>query len=67
MRRRPTLTLWSDPDGQNDQDIPPELMPFALRQYRSAWDLYQKAGCPFGETDMGMLLWFTFDRQTQKN
>ncbi|MFQ5570761.1 MAG: hypothetical protein ACE5G0_13840 [Rhodothermales bacterium] len=29
--------------------------------------LYRRAGCPFGDTQTGMLLWIEFGRRTRSN
>ncbi len=55
-------------EAQAEEDeMPPELWRIAVRQYHKAWDLYVEAGCPFGETDEGMLIWFEFDQHTLEN
>lgn len=45
----------------------PFLWTMAIRQYHQAWDKYIEAGCPFGETDEAMLIWFEHDQQTRDN
>ena len=43
------------------------LWRYGLNLYRTAWEAYRKAGCPFGEHDEAMLIWFTFDQHTREN
>jgi len=42
--------------------LSPEVHQTGLRLYRQAWDEYRAAGCPFGETDDAMLVWYSFQR-----
>lgn len=39
-------------------DISPGLQPYAHQLYSQAWKKYRIAGCPFGETDDAMLVWY---------
>jgi hypothetical protein len=53
------------PFGRNDTSdarLSPEVRRTGLRLYRQAWDAYRTAGCPFGETDEAMLVWYTFQQ-----
>lgn len=43
------------------------LWRYGLKLYRDAWAAYREAGCPLGEHDEAMLIWFTFDQTTRKN
>ena len=40
---------------------------YGLKLYRKAWEAYREAGCPFGENDEALLIWFTFDQATRVN
>jgi hypothetical protein len=62
-----TMPIWSQSEGEDTDDLAPELLPYALNQYKRAWDAYVEAGCPFGESDHAMLLWFTFHQHTSEN
>ena len=35
--------------------------------YYASWKAYRAAGQPFGNSDVAMLIWFTFDVQTRRN
>ena len=43
------------------------LWRYAFNLYRTTWEAYREAGCPFGERDEAMLIWFTFDQHTRGN
>lgn len=50
-----------------EEEMPPHLWQYAVRQYNEAWDAYIEAGCPFGEQDEAMLIWFEFEQHTREN
>ncbi len=54
-------------DRQPDTELSPEMLRIALRKYKAAWDAYVEAGCPFGETDRAMLIWFAFRAYSREN
>ena len=56
----PTSAASSD-----SSKLSPELRRTGLRLYRQAWDAYRKAGCPYGETDEAMLVWYSFQEETR--
>lgn len=37
----------------------PTLHLRALQLYHQAWKAYGRAGCPYGETDEAMLVWYS--------
>lgn len=39
-------------------EISPGLRPCAHQLYSQAWEKYRTAGCPFGETEDAMLIWY---------
>ena len=51
------LPLGTDKSGP--ADLPPELQQYALTLYREAWADYRAVGCPYGETDDAMLVWYS--------
>ncbi len=48
------------PHVERSDDLPGVLHTYGRRLYCEAWTAYAEAGCPFGETDEAMLVWFTF-------
>lgn len=40
---------------------------FQHRTYRDAWSAYRTADLPFGNSDIGMLIWFTYQQATRLN
>jgi hypothetical protein len=65
----PTFTdslLPFGPHSPSSSELSPELRRTALRLYRQAWDAYCKAGCPYGETDEAMLVWYSFQQDGAK-
>lgn len=40
-------------------DLPPSLELRALQLYHQAWRDYRQVGCPYGETDEAMLVWYS--------
>lgn len=56
------------PDSpNNDSDGNTNLDRFQQRTYRDAWDAYRRAGLPFGDSDVAMLIWFTYQQHTRVN
>lgn len=43
--------------------VPDELQGYCLDLYERTRKAYEEAGCPLGESDEAMLVWFTFDYQ----
>ena len=46
--------------------LSPEMRECALKIYREAWDAYKKAGCPYGESDEAMLVWYSFREDSKE-
>jgi hypothetical protein len=46
------------PEAPNASDLSPAMQQCALNLYRQAWEAYQDVGCPYGETDKAMLVWY---------
>lgn len=44
-----------------EDNIPDEVWDYGMKVYTRAWEEYLEAGCPFGETDEAMLVWFSFN------
>lgn len=57
---------WHDfsllPFGEKNHstDLSPAMQQCALNLYRKAWADYQAVGCPYGDTDEAMLVWYSF-------
>jgi hypothetical protein len=56
------LQLNIDADPHARDTMSPELWQFGLQLYKKAWGEYLEAGCPFGESDEALLVWYTFNR-----
>ena len=48
-----------DPNESEPAGLPPSLQQYALTLYREAWEDYRAVGCPYGETDDAMLVWYS--------
>ena len=46
-------------DESSPADLPPALQQYALTLYQEAWEDYRAVGCPYGETDDAMLVWYS--------
>jgi hypothetical protein len=57
-RHDASLLPFGSQDGP--ADLPPALEQCAMNLYRQAWAGYRTVDCPYGETDKGMLVWYTF-------
>lgn len=51
----------------DDSDGYTNLHRFQQQTYRDAWSAYRIAGLPFGNSDIGMLIWFTYQQETRSN
>ncbi len=60
MKQVPGRPRWFSLDYEAVAELPPVLQHYVLALYHRVWAAYCKAGCPFGETDTAMLLWFEF-------
>lgn len=52
----PLLPLGSD--ASTSADLSPAMQQCALNLYRQAWEAYRTVGCPYGDTDKAMLVWY---------
>jgi hypothetical protein len=50
-------------DAEPSSSLPPDLRDTGLQLYRQAWDAYREAGCPYGESDEAMLVWYSFQEE----
>lgn len=39
----------------------------ALQLYQQAWEAYRQVGCPYGETDDAMLVWYTLSNNAGRS
>ncbi len=46
-------------DESEAAELPHSLQQYALTLYREAWKDYRAVGCPYGETDDAMLVWYS--------
>ena len=44
-------------------DVPSELQGYCQDLYQRTRQAYEDAGCPLGDSDEAMLVWFTFTHQ----
>lgn len=56
----------TDPQSLHE-DRPSRLRFRLFGMHWRALPLYRRAGCPFGDTDAGLLLWLEFGRRTYGN
>lgn len=49
--------------SETELGVPDELQSYCLDLYRRTRRAYENVGCPLGESDEAMLVWFTFDYQ----
>ena len=55
-------------DASSSREDRPSRLRFRLfGMHWRALPLYRRAGCPFGDTDSGLLLWLEFGRRTYSN
>ena len=50
------------PIGTNEpdsDDLHPVMQKYALHLYREAWEDYRAVGCPYGESDDALLVWYS--------
>ncbi len=60
MSNRDALSfLPIGPKANGISELPPGLQDCARSLYRQAWRDYRQAGCPYGETDEAMLIWYS--------
>lgn len=54
------------PHAADATDLPDVLQAYGDRLYLEAWAAYLKAGCPLGDSDLAMLVWYTFEEPTSE-
>ena len=59
----PLLPLGTN--SSPDADLPPALRRCARNLYQQAWKKYRDVGCPYGETDEAMLVWYSLHNQSR--
>jgi len=47
-------------------DLCPAMQQCALNIYRKAWADYRAVGCPYGTTDEAMLVWYSFQSDSER-
>jgi len=47
------------PDYTDDTTLSPAMQQCARTLYRQAWRDYREVGCPYGETDEAMFVWYS--------
>lgn len=53
------LLLPLGPSNSGDRELPPLLRHVGEQLYQQAWTAYREVGCPYGETDEAMRVWYT--------
>lgn len=54
-----------DPSRSSNEELPPFLRSMAQKLYDQAWAAYEEVGCPYGETDEAMRVWYTLFGQRE--
>lgn len=67
MKEVPDRPMSFTFDPEAVAELPPVLQRYILALYHRVWAAYRKVGCPFGETNAAMLLWFEFRLHTTIN
>jgi hypothetical protein len=49
------------------EGLPEAYVRFIERTFREAWDEYDRAGRPFGDTDAALAIWVEFGREARRN
>lgn len=63
----PRLLPFGSARPSHDEKLSPEMQQYAMKLYREAWDAYQKANCPYGESDEAMLVWYSFRTEKEES
>jgi len=58
----PLLPFGAQTDSS---DLSTTMKECAMDLYRQAWADYRQVGCPYGETDEAMLVWFSFQNESE--
>jgi hypothetical protein len=53
-----TPLLPLDSDAVDPSELSPAMQQCALNLYRQAWTAYRQIGCPYGESDQAMFVWY---------
>ena len=56
---RSMLPLGTNAPDTDTDDLSPLMQRYAFRLYEEAWEDYRAAGCPYGESDDAMLVWYS--------
>ena len=54
------LPFGNSPNAPDSTGLSSALEQCARNLYRQAWSAYRTVGCPYGETDEAMLVWYSF-------
>jgi hypothetical protein len=54
------LPFGTPPDSPDSTSLSSAMEQCARTLYRQAWEAYRTVGCPYGETDEAMLVWYSF-------
>lgn len=46
-----------------ETNVPTELRDYCHDLYQETREAYEEVGCPLGDSDEAMLIWFTFEHQ----
>ncbi len=49
--------------GNLQSGVPAELQDYCVDLYQETRNAYEEVGCPLGDSDEAMLIWFTFEYQ----
>ena len=61
-----TMYLLRSPESGGEtatEELSPKLYTYGLRLYLEAWAAYVEAGCPLGEAEEAMYVWYVFNPQ----
>lgn len=61
LRYDDSLMPFGPAENADEAALSPEVMRCGLQLYRQAWNAYEAAGCPYGQTDEAMLVWYSFN------
>lgn len=50
-----------------DENMPDAYYRFVARIMEEAWEDYERAGRPFGDSDRGLTIWYEFDQTARRN
>lgn len=64
MPDRHDLLLPLNTNASDASELSPTMRQCAHSLYQQAWAKYRDVGCPYGETDEAMLVWYTLHGQS---